>query len=170
MLLPKWLDFCLPYFAYSTHGHPKLDCEFSSRRPSDWPWHHSLHFHATAAWKTTTINDITYVPLADYAAAFRMQPAKKRKDKRELAFTGENHQLVVKTGTREAIIDGVRHWLSFPVISGGGKAYVSLADINATLRTCTEPRLCAADQKVTHGRFRSRARRPRPRGEKPLRA
>jgi N-acetylmuramoyl-L-alanine amidase len=95
--------------------------------------------HATAAWKTTTINDITYVPLADYAAAFRMQPAKKRKDKRELAFTGENHQLVVKTGTREAIIDGVRHWLSFPVISGGGKAYVSLADINATLRPAQSP-------------------------------
>jgi N-acetylmuramoyl-L-alanine amidase len=94
---------------------------------------------AEAAWKTTKINDITYVPLTDCAAAFSMNPAKARKDKRELSFAGEFHQLVVKTGTRETIIDGVRHWLSFPVATNSGKAFVSLADINATLGPAMRP-------------------------------
>ncbi|MDF1741384.1 MAG: N-acetylmuramoyl-L-alanine amidase [Verrucomicrobiales bacterium] len=94
---------------------------------------------ARAAWKTTKINEITYVPLPDCAAAFSMAAAKPRKDKRELAFAGEFHQLVVKTGTREAIIDGVRHWFSFPVVTASGKAFISLADINATLGPAMRP-------------------------------
>ncbi len=94
---------------------------------------------ASAEWKTTKINDVTYVPLTDFAAAFGMNPAKPRKDKRELGFVGEFHQLVVKTGTREAIIDGVRHWFSFPVATGSGKAFVSLADINSTLGPAMRP-------------------------------
>jgi N-acetylmuramoyl-L-alanine amidase len=92
-----------------------------------------------ADWRTTRISEITYVPLADFAAAFRMQPGKKRKDRRELAFAGESHQLAVKTGTREAIVDGVRHWLSYPVVAGRGGAYVSLADINSTLGPAMSP-------------------------------
>ncbi len=94
---------------------------------------------ARADWKTTKINDITYVPLTDCAAAFSMTPAKPRKDKRELGFTGEFHQLVVKTGTREVIVDGVRHWLSFPVATGSGKAFISLVDINSTLGPAMRP-------------------------------
>lgn len=94
---------------------------------------------AEANWRTTRINDISYVPLTDFASAFSMKAAKKRRDKRELAFAGETHQLIVKTGTREAIVDGVRHWLSFPVVSGGGKAYVSVPDINATLGPAMSP-------------------------------
>lgn len=98
-----------------------------------------LPSNVAANWKTTKISDVTYVALQDYATAFRMQPAKKRKDKRELAFAGEHHQLVVKTGTREAIVDGVRHWLSYPVVTSGGKAFVSLADINSTLGPAQSP-------------------------------
>lgn len=94
---------------------------------------------ARADWKTTKINEITYVPLTDCAAAFSMSPAKARKDKRELAFAGEFHQLVVKTGTRETIIDGVRHWLSFPIATSSGKVFVSLADINVTLGPAMRP-------------------------------
>ncbi len=92
-----------------------------------------------AEWRTTRINEITYVPLADCVAAFSMNPARARKNKRELAFAGEFHQLVVKTGTREAIIDGVRHWFSFPVVSSSRKAYLSLADINSTLGPAMRP-------------------------------
>lgn len=92
-----------------------------------------------AKWRTTRINDITYVPLVDFAAAFAMQQGKRRKNRREIGFTGKSHQLVVKTGTREAIVDGVRHWLSFPVVAKSGKAYVSVADINATLGPAMSP-------------------------------
>lgn len=94
---------------------------------------------ALAEWRTTRINEMSYVPLTDFAAAFSMKEAKRRKDKREIGFAGESHQLVVKTGTREAIVDGVRHWLSFPALSSGGKAWVSLFDINSTLGPAMSP-------------------------------
>ncbi len=98
-----------------------------------------LPLPAQANWRTVRINDLSYVAVADYAAAFSMEQGKRRKDKREIAFTGQSHQLVVKTGTREAIVDGVRHWLSFPVVESRGKAYVSLPDINATLGPAMSP-------------------------------
>ncbi len=103
---------------------------------------------AQAEWRTTRINDMTYVPLADFATAFAMQASKPRKDKRELGFAGKSHQLVVKTGTREVIADGVRHWLSYPVTTSAGKAFVSLADINSTLGPAMRPDLVTQIAKV----------------------
>ncbi len=94
---------------------------------------------AMAEWRTTRINDLTYVPLSEFAGEFSMESAARRPEAREIGFVGEAHQLVVKTGTREAIIDGVRHWLSYPVVVSGGQAFVTLADINATLTPAMSP-------------------------------
>ncbi|MEM7602170.1 MAG: N-acetylmuramoyl-L-alanine amidase [Verrucomicrobiota bacterium] len=94
---------------------------------------------ASAEWRTQRINDLTYVPLADFAAAFAMTKGNRRQGKRELAFVGKAHRLVVKTETREVLVDGVRHWLSFPVVSRGGVPFVTLADINATLGPAMSP-------------------------------
>ncbi|MEM9018493.1 MAG: N-acetylmuramoyl-L-alanine amidase [Verrucomicrobiota bacterium] len=91
------------------------------------------------AWKTVRLNEMSYVAVADFAEVFGMERGKSRRDKREIAYAGQFHRLMVKTGTREAIVDGVRHWLSFPVLSSGGKDYVSLADINATLGPAMSP-------------------------------
>jgi len=92
-----------------------------------------------AEWRTKQIDDLTYVPLADVAAAFAMSKGKRRKEARELPFAGESRQLVVKTGTREAIIDGVRHWLSYPVAVSGGAPFVTLVDVNTTLGPAMSP-------------------------------
>jgi len=94
---------------------------------------------ASAEWRTKKINDLTYVPLADFAAAFAMTKGNRRKGAREFAFAGESHRLAVKTETREVIIDGVRHWLAFPIVTSGGAPFVSLADINATLGPALSP-------------------------------
>ncbi len=94
---------------------------------------------ALGEWRTTQINEMSYVPLGEVAEAFAMKPTKRRKEPREIGFAGETHQLVVKTGTREVIVDGVRHWLSFPVATRGGQAFVTLADINATMGPAMSP-------------------------------
>lgn len=94
---------------------------------------------ADAQWKTVRIGDQSYVSLAEYAAAFGMEKGARRKNSREIAYKGRSHSLAVKTGTREAIVDGVRHWLSYPVLSSGGKPYVSLVDINSTLFPAMSP-------------------------------
>lgn len=94
---------------------------------------------ARGEWQTTQINEMPYVSLVEFAGAYSMKPAKRRKGKGEIGFAGESHQLVVKTGTREVIVDGVRHWLSFPVVTNSGQACVSLADIKATLGPAMTP-------------------------------
>ena len=94
---------------------------------------------ASGEWRTKKINDLTYVPLADFAASFAMTKGNRRKGDRELTYTGESHRLAVKTGTREVIVDGVRHWLSYPIVTNGGLPLVSLADINATLGPAMSP-------------------------------
>lgn len=94
---------------------------------------------ALGEWKTTQINEMSFVALDEFAGAFSMEPSKPRKEPREIGFAGESHQLVVKTGTREVIIDGVRHWLSFPVETKGEQAFVSLMDIKATLIPAMSP-------------------------------
>lgn len=94
---------------------------------------------AMGEWRTTQINEISYVALEEFAGAFAMNPAKRRKEPKEIGLAGESHQLVVKTGTREAIVDGVRHWLSFPAETKGGQVFVSLMDINATLGPAMSP-------------------------------
>ncbi|MDF1657669.1 MAG: N-acetylmuramoyl-L-alanine amidase [Verrucomicrobiales bacterium] len=94
---------------------------------------------ALAEWRTKTINERSYVPLADFAAAFAMTKGNRRSGNGEIAFAGEAHRLVVKTDTREALVDGVRHWLSYPVVTRFGNPFVSLADINATLGPAMSP-------------------------------
>lgn len=94
---------------------------------------------ASASWRTRDINGVSYVPLSDVAKAFSMEKGKRRSDRREMAFAGAAHQLAVKTGTREALIDGVRHWFSYPVISKGVTTYVSLADTRETLIPAMSP-------------------------------
>ncbi|MAS92120.1 MAG: hypothetical protein CMO55_02895 [Verrucomicrobiales bacterium] len=94
---------------------------------------------ARAAWNTKEIEGQDHVALEEVAAAFGMQPASKRKDPREIAYSGGAHLLIIKTGTREAIIDGVRHWLSYPIATSGGKPYVAVTDINCTLGPAMSP-------------------------------
>jgi N-acetylmuramoyl-L-alanine amidase len=95
--------------------------------------------HALGEWRTTQLNEMSYVALGEFAGVFSMIPRSRRKEPAEIGFVGEAHQLVVKTGTREVIVDGVRHWLSYPVVTKSGEAFVSLADINATLGPAMSP-------------------------------
>ncbi len=94
---------------------------------------------AFSAWNTTRIEDRDYVLLDEVAAVFGMKRAQARREPREIAYVGEAHQLVVKTGTREAIVDGVRHFFSYPVVSSAGRPRISVADINATLGPAMSP-------------------------------
>lgn len=94
-----------------------------------------------AEWKATkTIQDREHVSLDEVAAAYgmeRVEPA--RKNPLEIGFIGETHQLAVKTGTREAIIDGVRHWFSFPILLQESKPFISAIDVKTTLGPAFDP-------------------------------
>ncbi|MEM6278015.1 MAG: N-acetylmuramoyl-L-alanine amidase [Verrucomicrobiota bacterium] len=93
----------------------------------------------SATWKTREINGLAYVSISDVANAFGMEKGKRRANKREIVYTGDAHRLAVKTGTREAMIDGVRHWLSYPSLTKSSSTYVSLADLRETLIPAMSP-------------------------------
>lgn len=94
---------------------------------------------SAAAWKTIRLEDKDYVALEEVAAVFGMKKGPPREEPREIGYFGEAHMLAVKTRTREAILDGVRHWFSFPVLTSGGKPYVSLTDIDRTIGPAFSP-------------------------------
>lgn len=95
----------------------------------------------SADWKATEkIDDREHVSLGEVAAAHGMERAKEaRENPLEIAFSGDAHQLVVKVGTREAIIDGARHWLSFPVQWHEGEPFVATLDVKTTLAPAFDP-------------------------------
>ncbi len=99
------------------------------------PW--LLH----ADWKATKkIAEREHVALEEVATAYAMQRAKETRDNPlEIAYTGDDHQLLVKVGTREAIIDGARHWLSFPVQLHEGEPFVATLDVKTTLAPAFDP-------------------------------
>lgn len=95
---------------------------------------------APKVWKTTEINERPYVAVSEVARAYTLLP-EPRKDEKEKGFKGTNHTLVFKIESRQSLIDGVRHWLSFPVLTKneGSEAYLSLVDLQSTVIPVLEP-------------------------------
>lgn len=95
---------------------------------------------ATGAWETTEIDGRKYVAAADLAEAYGMTPMPDREEPREIGFQGEEHSLIVKIDSRQAILDGARHWLSFDAKRGDdGEVRVSLTDVQSTVVPAFEP-------------------------------
>ncbi len=96
---------------------------------------------APKPWKTTVIEKRPYVAMSDVAKAYALKPMSPRKDPKEIGFVGEKHAIIVKVGSRQSLIDGVRHWLSFPVLvkEEGKQAYLSLVDLQTTVIPTLEP-------------------------------
>jgi N-acetylmuramoyl-L-alanine amidase len=78
-----------------------------------------------------------YVTLASLAANFGLAPAAA--SAAEFTLTGTGGNLVVKAGSRQAIISGVRHWLSYPTQIQGGAGLVSLVDVEKTVKPALQP-------------------------------
>ncbi len=98
---------------------------------------------ADGRWNTVEIEGRDYLRVSDLARKFGMTRGEGREDPAEIAFRSEAYSLIVKAGSRQALIDGVRHWLSFPVLreeEGEGAVYLSLLDVNATVIPALEPR------------------------------
>ncbi len=94
-----------------------------------------------AAPRTTEIDGRGYMALADVAAAYGMDSPAKRKDRSESGYVGGGHSLLVKVDSRQAIIDGVRHWFSFPARKDSkGNVYLSFEDVESTVKRVFDPR------------------------------
>jgi N-acetylmuramoyl-L-alanine amidase len=90
-------------------------------------------FAATVA-RGDTIDGRDYVPVADVAAEFALGAPASAGPKKFLAKGGDGKSLQVEVNSREAMIDGVRQWLSFPARMDGAAPCVSQFDVEHTIR------------------------------------
>jgi len=95
---------------------------------------------ATAAgeWQVIKINGHDYLSV-DNISKFYGLPAEVVPSGAKVQTDTADHPLEFVSGSREAIINGARSWLCFPVIEQGGKSLVSRTDVAKTIEPLIRP-------------------------------
>ncbi len=93
---------------------------------------------ARADWEIAPIDGREYVSLASVAAFYGLS-APATAGPKKLAASGNGRSVQVEIDTREAALNGVRHWLSFPSRFQNGGAWISRADVSHTIEPALRP-------------------------------
>ena len=94
------------------------------------------------------LEDPDYVTLASVLASYGLStPAYSGNE--ELSATGGSSSLTVRADSRQALINGVRHWLSFPVRQAEGGLAISRVDVTRTLAPALRPEAVSGLRPVT---------------------
>jgi len=95
---------------------------------------------ATAAgeWQVIKINGHDYLSV-DNISKFYGLPAEVVPSGAKIQADTTNHPLEFVSGSREAVINGARSWLCFPVIEQDGKSLVSRTDVAKTIEPLIRP-------------------------------
>lgn len=91
-----------------------------------------------ASWKIEKIDGRDAVPLDQVAAFYRLGPVVGGSGKIVNATSGAR-SLRVRLDSREVVLNGVRHWLSFPVRKRGNTIWISRLDVTKTIDPVFRP-------------------------------
>jgi N-acetylmuramoyl-L-alanine amidase len=106
---------------------------------------------ARSEWEMVCVEDPDYVSLASVVASYGLSTS-AHSENGELSATGGSSSLTVRADTRQALINGVRHWLSYPVrqAQGGQEGLVmSRLDVTRTLAPALRPQAVSGLDPVT---------------------
>lgn len=92
---------------------------------------------ASAKWEIRTLAGRDYIPVSQVAGFYRMRAVPRAEG--VVALVSDTRRMDLRAGSREARIDGVKHWLSYPVLSFGGRLYVSRMDLSKTIHPAMQP-------------------------------
>lgn len=92
---------------------------------------------SAADWDIRTLGGRDYVPVSQIARFYTMRPLPR--GSKGLSLVSDTRRIDLNQGSREARIDGVKHWLSFPVLGFGGRLYVSRMDLSKTIDPAMRP-------------------------------
>jgi N-acetylmuramoyl-L-alanine amidase len=98
-------------------------------------------------WQVIKINGHDYLSV-DNVSKFYGLPAEVVTSGAKIQSETTNHPLEFVSGSREAMINGVRSWLCFPVIEQDGKFLVSRTDVAKTIEPLVRPHRVANVGKV----------------------
>jgi N-acetylmuramoyl-L-alanine amidase len=93
---------------------------------------------AAAEWQVIKINGHDYLSV-DNISKFYGLPAEVVPSGAKIQTDTPDHPLEFVSGSREAIINGARSWLCFPVIEHDGKSLVSRTDLAKTIEPLVRP-------------------------------
>jgi N-acetylmuramoyl-L-alanine amidase len=102
---------------------------------------------AAVEWQVIKINGHDYLSV-DNVSKFYGLPAEVVPSGVKIQSETANHPLEFVSGSREAMINGARSWLCFPVIEQDGKSLVSRTDLAKTIEPLVRPHRVADVGKV----------------------
>jgi len=94
----------------------------------------------SVAWEVKSISGRDYVPLSE-AAAFYDLGTEASPDANTRKYSSQSRELVVTKNSRVVTINGVSHWLAFPVVEDGGGFFLSRLDLGKTIEPAFRPQL-----------------------------
>jgi len=91
------------------------------------------------AWtaRAETLYGQEYVPLDSVASAYGLGAVKE--DGKEFTASGGGHSVALLAGSRQCLIDGIRHWLSFPAVARGDSVILAKLDVSRILAPAFNP-------------------------------
>ena len=93
---------------------------------------------AAVEWQVIKINGRDYLSV-DNISKFYGLPAEVVPSGAKIQSETANHPLEFVSGSREAMINGARSWLCFPVVEQDGKPLVSRTDVAKTIEPLVRP-------------------------------
>jgi N-acetylmuramoyl-L-alanine amidase len=93
---------------------------------------------AAAEWQVIKVSGHDYLTV-DNVSKFYGLPAEVIPSGAKIQSQTVDHPLEFVSGSREAMINGARSWLCFPVIEHGGKFLVSRTDVAKTIEPLVRP-------------------------------
>jgi N-acetylmuramoyl-L-alanine amidase len=93
---------------------------------------------AAVEWQVIKVNGHDYLSV-DNISKFYGLPAEVVPSGAKIQTDTANHPLEFVSGSREAIINGARSWLCFPVIEHDGKSLVTRTDVAKTIEPLVRP-------------------------------
>ena len=93
-----------------------------------------------SAWKLRDFGGRSYAPLHQVAAFYKMSVGAPDENGVDgVKLISETRSMEFSSGSREARIDGVKHWLSFPVMVEEGQLFVARIDLAKTIDPLMRP-------------------------------
>src|SRR5262245_36985832 len=102
---------------------------------------------AAAEWQVIKVDGRDYLSV-DNISKFYGLPAEVVPSGAKIQSETANHPLEFVSGSREAMINGARSWLCFPVVEQDGKSLVSRTDLAKTIEPLVRPHRVADVGKV----------------------
>ena len=94
--------------------------------------------NAAVEWQVIKVSGHDYLSV-DNISKFYGLPAEVVPSGAKIQTDTANHPLEFVSGSREAIINGARSWLCFPVIEQDGKSLVTRTDLSKTIEPLVRP-------------------------------